>query len=125
MSKYVFDPTLYGFVPLTRAPELLRDYLALQSFVKIVETSTRGAYWYISCNHFDNKIGGDRWEFTSGVVNRGRPKIYHIDHRIYLGCITSQNYAKELLIHLLGTTTDSGTITYGRLRLKAESKLVE
>jgi hypothetical protein len=120
--KYEFDPTKYGFLPPDRIPAPLKEYLGKGSFVKVIAVSPDGSFWYTSAW----KYGGsdDRWVFTGGLYDTKRAEAYnegHTSHRDYSGCITSKEFAEQLLIHILGTTTNEGTLKYGAERLAAPS----
>lgn len=115
--NYQFDPTVYNFLPIKQMPVKLKEYLGLNSFVKIVETSPTGAFWYYECHRM---IGEHRWVISSGVSDK---RIS--GHTIYIGCITSKEYAETLLAHLMGTTMNSGVEQFGKKRLFVESIPVE
>ena len=126
MIKYVFDPESYGYRPPNRMPQSLKDFINKRSYVKII-AAIPGAFWYSSiCQPY----GDDRWEIMSGVFSRNsRNEPQHSSHTKYCGCITTASFAETLLLHLLGTTTDEGTLkhapdrVYGNsLRIKRKKK---
>ena len=124
-QKYKFDPTKFGYRPPKRMPKQLRDYLGSKTYVKVICTSEDGSFWYSACHQYGPS--DDRWYFLGGLwdANKMQPSGVrepgHVSHTDYTGCITSEKYAKTLLIHLLGTTTNEGTLKYGKERLAAES----
>lgn len=116
MKDYQFDPEKFGFLPPKKMPHVLREHLHKKAYVKVIAVSEQdGSFWYKSCNRMDD----DRWVFEGGLydVRRGD----HTSHKDYCGCITSEHYAKMLLIHLFGTTLNAGTLKYGKERLNAKS----
>lgn len=91
--KYEFNPEEYGFIPLGN------------TYIKYLPQDKRW-YWTMRRYSYD-----ERWEIRSGVKGDDREIIK------YLGCITSDEFAEILLIHVMGTTTNEGTLKYGPLRL--------
>jgi len=114
--KYVFDPTKYGFLPARKLPEAAKDYFHKKCFFKVIAVSG-DSFWYSACNLI--AIGDDRWVFNNGVYTKHDGS--HTHHREYCGCITSPEFAEMLLIHLLGTSTNEGTLKHGKERLEAQS----
>ena len=121
--SYVFEPEKFGFLPPKRMPKPLRGYLAKYAYVKVIAVSEDGSFWYEACSKYP--CNDDRWYFTSGLYDvkpgTGLRGDGHTSHQDYSGCITSESYAKELLAHLFGTTTNEGTLKYGNERLLAKS----
>lgn len=119
--NYQFDPTKFGFLPPEQTPAVLKHDLHTKSYVKVTGV-LNGAFWYTSCNQYCNT--DERWCFHSGVWS---PRNRNNDqpHTIYSGCITSDEYAEALLMHLLGTATNKGTLKYGKERLTKPSLKTE
>lgn len=116
--KYNFDPTQYGFLPSKRIPKCLKTCLHKKSFFKVICVSESGSFWYKSCYRTP---GFEVWTFVAGLY-RNEPSFQnHSSSQVYHGCITSSRFASTLLIHLLGTFTNKGTLKYGKERLKADS----
>lgn len=120
MKNYKFDPAQFGYLSPSHRPKVLREWGLIHehAFVKVICTSEDGSFWYSSCYKYPNS--DERWVFNSGLYNATREDC-STSHTIYSGCITSERYAKTLLIHLLGTTTNEGTLKYGKERLLAKS----
>ncbi len=110
--NYKFNPESFGYLPWQQVSEKLAGHVNKYAYAKVV-CSHDGSFWYSSCTkmHMD-----DRWEFESGLYS---PYGYSSCSRTYMGCITSKEFAEQLLIHLLGTTTNEGTIKYGTERMTA------
>jgi hypothetical protein len=122
--KYEFDPTKFGFLPPKKMPKDLKEVEAKYAFVKVICISGKndGTFWYTSCHKIAD--GDDRWRFSSGLFDVSRADQYdggHTRHSIYSGLISSDEYAKELLKHLLGTTRNESVVTDGAERLEAAS----
>ena len=113
-NDYQFDPTDYGFLPL---PDSFRDYWgAAKRWYKVIATGG-GNFWYVACTQ---PFGDDRWSFQkhSGAIGKelsGNP------HILYVGCVTSDEFARLLLIHLFGSDTNEGTTQHGTSRLNEVS----
>ena len=114
--KYTFDPTQYGFLPHSKMPKCLKPYLHKKAFFKVICVSESGSFWYTSC--YKNP-GFDVWTFVGGLYNAKND--HHSSSTKYFGCIASSRFASTLLIHLLGTFTNKGTLKYGKERLNANS----
>ena len=110
MSKYVFNPCDYGFLPPNKIPRRIKSFLGKNSFIKVICTSG-DSFWFTYCRKMSLD---DRWEFGDGANELPC-------HIIYSGCITSARYAKSLLTHLLGTPLNKYTLKYGKERLLATS----
>lgn len=114
-SKYQFNPLQYGFVEL-KEDNPIYDRMAKNSFIKVSARSD-DAFWYIVTNKMASCSGDDRWEFLSGVYSPKKDgEAYHHNNKQYMGCITSDDFAQLLLIHLLGTLSNEGTLQYGTER---------
>lgn len=113
-TKFVFDPTQYGFLPPKKMPRALKDHLHKKAFVKLI-VSLNGSFWYKACH----QLPDDRWKFVGGLYNDENDSV--TADTAYCGCITSPRFAEVLLIHLFGTTTNEGTLKHGKKRLRAES----
>lgn len=117
MNSYIFDPTQYGFLPSDQLPLSIADHFHKKCFFKVIAFHL-GSFWYLSCNKkFEHE---DEWEFTAGLINTTKQQQISSSTK-YRGCITSKEYAELLLIHLLGTSKNEGTLKAGFERLKSES----
>lgn len=106
---YCFDPLKHGFEPIQNYPELEFAYPIIDGyFVKIVCYDNYGGlvYWYKVISTLVGLKPDDRVEITYGVYDfrkskyerQSNPKVE------YLGLISSDQFAENLLKHLLGTT---------------------
>lgn len=116
-SKYVFSPLKHGFEPITNYPELGFCYPMIDGYyIKIVCYSDYGGlvYWY---NVLSTLIGlkpDDRIEIKSGVYDFRKPSEYGMQanpRTTYLGLVSNDEFAENLLKHLLGTTRNESLNT--------------
>lgn len=119
-SEYTFNPLDYGFATMPEAHA--GEYWGPSCFIKITHRS-EDAFWYTVCYKV---VKGDdrdhRWTFRHGLfdprkVERSGGSPWDSPSTTYKGCITSDDFAKSLLTHILGTTTNKGTLKYGPNRL--------
>lgn len=111
---FKFNPLDYGFQKMVKP---LIDYWGPKSYVKITNRNGK-AFWYTCCFKVVKSDDSDeRWEIHHGLYDPSRSDSFGSPSRIYMGCITSDEFAKSLLIHVLGTTTNEGTLKYGPRRL--------
>jgi len=102
---YKFNPSDYNFVEVDSN---LQEYTGSNTL--LVKIATHGnIYWFLACK--PNQYGEDRHHFISGMYDCDRNT--YSGHDVYIGCITSRDFAEQLLVHLLGTTTNEGTMKYG------------
>jgi len=118
MEPYTFDPLNFGFLAPKQMPKQIKDRYGNTTFCKVICTTEDGSFWYLCCYQMPHQ---DRWKFIGGLHDANNP-LNQPTHDEYMGCITSEDYAKALLTHLLGTTTNEGTLKYGPERLVAPSQ---
>lgn len=114
--SYKFNPLDYGYEPVEKFPEL-KGILSDKHFVKVVtiSNSERPTYWYSTCR--DMLLHGDeRWQFYGGAWQEGSENS--LGHSVYLGTISSHEFAESLLMHLMGTCKNSGVEDWGRQRFE-------
>lgn len=114
MKRYVFDPFEYGFEPIFKYPELLPFYNDL-SYVKILSFGDYDGlvYWYVVCRQLGHD---DRIEISLGSYDT-RPYAKNSPAKTtYLGLISNEKFAKNLLYHLFGTTRNESVQVEGRKR---------
>ena len=116
-SAYHFNPLKHGFEPITNYPELEFNFPMIEGYyVKIVCYSTHKelVYWYkVISNHVRLKPD-DRVEIISGSYNFSKPCEFGKQNtpRVeYLGLVTNDEFAKNLIKHLLGTTSNESIYT--------------
>lgn len=116
-NEYTFNPEDYGYEAAQCFPEL-KGLVGTASFIKVTAISScleRPTYWYSSCRKITE--GDDRWVFSSSSYQQGA-KEHSFGHQVYMGAISSPEYAELLLCHLFGTTKNSGVLEYGLARVK-------
>lgn len=102
MTSYKFNPLEHGFESISNYPELLK-YFNADNFVKVVAYGDYGGlvYWYMVCNPFTHD---DRIEFLGGAYDTREKASNSSGKREYCGLISNDEFARQLLMHLLGTT---------------------
>ena len=125
MKKYEFEfnPLDYGFRPVSEFPELMD---VGNTFIKITALGgkefNRTVYWYQEAT--PNTIVGaidDRWTIVSSSYDENRGQTQRPNRRVvYSGLISSDEFAKLLLMHLFGTTRNDSVVTWGAKRLKED-----
>lgn len=120
---YKFDPTKHGFEPISNFPELQYRFplnndvwfIKVVAYVKLLEP----VYWYHAISLSMALHGDDRIKIVSGAHDFRRPNEYEQQgtlHTNYMGLITSDEFAKELLTHLMGTTQNASVLVEGKTR---------
>lgn len=116
-SAYVFEPLKHGFEPITNYPELGFNYPMIDGyFVKIVCYADYGGlvYWYKVISTIIGLKPDDRIEIKSGSYDFRKPSEYGKQNNPsaeYLGLISNDEFAENLLKHLLGTTRNESLKT--------------
>ena len=114
---YRFNPENYGFVHVSKVKEL-DGILGSTTYVKYIAGERNNVMWYIAIRPMAMR-GDDRYEIYSGAFDFRRPEDGdNIRVRtVYLGLISNEAFAEDLLRHLLGTTTNDSVNTIGQERL--------
>ena len=121
-SAYVFDPLKHGFEPISNYPELGFNYPMIDGyFVKVVCYDNFGdlVYWYKIIYTLIGFDGDDRISISSGDYDFRKPNEYGKQSNPsieYLGLISNDAFAENLLKHLLGTTKNESLNTYSVTR---------
>lgn len=116
-KPYVFDPLKHGFEPITKYPELAFNYALIEGYyVKIVCYDNFGdlVYWYKTISTLIGFDGDDRIKISSGVYDFRKPSKFGEQSNPtteYLGLISNDEFAQNLLKHLLGTTKNESLNT--------------
>jgi hypothetical protein len=117
--EYTFDPTKFGFLPVQEFPELEHLY-GKTTFIKITcvggKEFDRPVYWYEACYNLGRD---DRWKFSSNSFDSARPNEETSGHQIYMGLISTEAFATDLLMHLMAASTNDSVLTHGKERLEA------
>ena len=109
--KYKFNPIEHGYEPISNFPELEYMFPLLDDkyFIKVVAYSDYSdlVYWYSVINLLGHD---DRIEITSLSYDWRNSNDYENQKqnsiKNYLGMITSDEYAKELLQHIFTPLTN-------------------
>jgi hypothetical protein len=111
MSKYKFNPLKHGYEPISTHPELSYRFPLMDDvwFIKIIAYDDLSGlvYWYSALSVSVGLPPDDRVHIVSGTHDFRRPAKYEKQSKIhtnYTGLISSDEFAKELLKHLFGTT---------------------
>src|SRR5690606_2751584 len=114
---YEFDPVSFGF---RRMPREFNDYWGNgEKWYKVTEKSD-SAFWFVVCRRVVSIGNDDRWKIQSAAAtNDASGRETTSDHVVFVGCITTQQFAEALLAHVMGTTINEGTVKHGRRRLES------
>jgi len=121
INNYKFDPLKHGFEPVSKFPELsyrfpMRDDVW---FIKVITYSTydgKLVYWYVALSLSVGLHPDDRVKITIHTHDNRKPNDHEkqgVSHTVYTGLISSDEFAKELLTHLFGTTQNDSVKTDG------------
>lgn len=116
-SAYKFDPLKHGFEAITNYPELSFNYPMIEGyFVKVVCYDNFGdlVYWYKVVSTVIGFDDDHRIEIKSGVYDFRKPSEYGKQSNPtteYLGLVSNDEFAENLLKHLLGTTRNESLKT--------------
>ena len=109
-SAYTFNPLNHGFEPISNFPEMKFNFPLIDGYyIKVVCYSNHGGlvYWYKVISTLIGFEGDDRIEVKSGLYDFRKPSEYGKQSNPkteYLGLVSSDEFAEQLLKHLLGTT---------------------
>ena len=113
-SRYCFDPLKHGFEPITNYPELGFNYPMVSGyFVKVICYGNHGdlVYWYLVLSILNPYLHDDyRVEIRSGSYDFRKPSEYGKQDNptiAYIGLISNDDFAENLLKHLLGTSSNA------------------
>lgn len=126
---YEFNPLNHGFDTITKFPELeyMFPMLPEKYFIKVISYN-KTSYWYDSICIGIGMIGDKRIKIKSGIHNfnlpdfdtTGKSQNWSAIHTQYSGLITSDEFAKTLLIHIFGTTQNESVETIGNERYESD-----
>jgi len=111
-SAYAFNPIKHGFKPIINFPELGFNFPMIDGYyIKVVAYDNFGdlVYWYKVISTLIGFGNDDRIKISSGVYDFRKPSEYGKQDNPtteYLGLISNDEFAENLLKHLLGTTTN-------------------
>lgn len=116
-NDFIFNPLKHGFEPITNYPELGFNYPMIDGYyVKVVAYSNYGdlVYWYIIISTHIGLKPDDRILIKNGVYDFRNPSEYGKQDNpttVYLGLVSNDEFAENLLKHLLGTTRNESLKT--------------
>lgn len=116
-SAYAFDPLKHGFEPITKYPELGFNVPMIDGyFVKVVCYANYGGlvYWYKLLSTLIGFKPDDRIQIWGGSYDFRKPSEYGKQGNPtteYLGLVGNDEFAENLLKHLLGTTRNESLDT--------------
>lgn len=122
MSKYKFNPLDHGYEPISKFPELAYRFPMKDDiwFVKVVCYGNYDGivYWYSAISLSVGLSQDDRIKILASVHDFRRDATYNAqgrmrDNVVYCGLITSDEYARQLLVHLFGTLYNESVETDG------------
>ena len=116
-TEYKFNPLDYGFEPVEKFPELSDpQWYGSDTSVKITAGSWYGrkVYWYLACrpNTHDDRVIFFSHSWDENEYDRWEKEICW-PKRIYSGLVSTDEFAKQLLYHLMGTAMNKGVYTDG------------
>lgn len=127
MKIYKFNPLDHGYESATKFPELEYQFPILDNwFIKVVCYANHQGlvYWYSAISLSVGMAGDDRVKIISGSYDTRKPNLYEVQGRTtvsYCGLISSDKFAKELLIHIFGTTKNDSVLTDGLERYEQDN----
>lgn len=117
---YNFNPKEFKFHEINKHPEIF-DFFGKDTFIKVTaeHKSEKGnIYWYLAIKKI--RDDDDRLNIYSGSFKENETvKEHQYPHKVYSGLISNDEFAKNLLIHLMGTTLNSGVHCHGILRFNS------
>lgn len=117
--NYEFNPEDYGYKHVSKFPELLQ-FFGNTTYIKIIAVGGseygRRVYWYSYC-YAIGCDGDQRKKIGSSSFDESRPSEFN-SRTTYSGLISTDDFAKQLLMHIFGTTQNKGVLKEGKERLE-------
>lgn len=108
---YSFDPLKYGFEPISNYPELQQFYGETTLIrITIYDNFNGLVYWYTTCRLLGHD---DRVEILSGAYDTRKGQRNDCGRTVYLGLISSEEFAEDLLKHLLAASNNDSVKVEG------------
>ncbi len=124
--EYEFNPEDYGYQHVSNFPEL-KELFGNTTYVKITcvggKEFDRLVYWYTACYSCGFRED-QNWKIMSGSHDSAQPEKYSYS-TCYVGLISTDDFANQLLMHIFGTTKNDSVIKEGKERLESRIKLEE
>lgn len=130
-ANYKFDPQKFGFEPASKFPDLAWNYGHCPEgkyWIKITavgdwEHFKRLVFWYNAVELNVGAGGDDRVRITGSSFDQNEVHQYlngeyPTSHQKYLGLISSDEFAKDLLCHIFGTVENRSVYKEGLERLR-------
>lgn len=120
--SYKFNPLEHGYAPMNTHPELEYAFPTNNSdwFIKVVAGNRDETYWYSALCLNIGLGDDDRVKIFSSLHTMNKNNDRNIIHTKYMGLISSDAFAKELLKHLFGTTRNDSVETIGLKRYEGK-----
>ena len=119
--NYQFNPEDFGFEHISNFPEL-GHLFGNTTFIKVIAIGSkdmgRAVYWYKYCSSSVGMHDDEKWKIGSAYFDEKERDNYRRLKDIYLGLISTEEFAKSLLCHLMGTTKNDSVLTHGKERLE-------
>lgn len=113
MHLYTFEPEYFGF---RKMPKQYEEYWGQGEQWYKVTNKSETAIWYTVCKLVNADGWDERWRISSAATTIGKIEDTS-SHVVFMGCISSQQFAKSLLIHVMGTCKNAG-VEEGRKRVE-------
>jgi hypothetical protein len=117
---YTFNPKDYGYEEVQEFPEIT-DQFGNTTYIKVIaiagKSSKRVVYWYSYCYLRTYLHNDDRWEIGSSVYDEAEPNKSNNSIR-YCSPITSDEYARQLLMHIFSALSNESVFGCGKERLE-------
>lgn len=122
---YKFNPLKYGFEPVDKFPELM-EHFGVRAFIKVSAVGEkkhfgRLVYWYIACYPLNPEMhSDDRIKIVShsfDIESKQNFTEFSRPTTKYNGLISTDEFAVDLLSHILGALPNSSVKEYGVHRL--------
>ena len=126
-KPYRFNPEQYGFEPVSKFPELNNgEWFGINTFIKVSAVGEkkmfgRKVYWYLACHLESGPLSSDLITFHEHAYSADKPAFgkFNEPRTVYKSTISSDDFAKMLLYHLLGTNMNKNVMTDGVKRFEA------
>jgi hypothetical protein len=120
MNEYEFNPIEFGYEYITEFPELAHLF-GNTTFIKVTaigdKSMGRAVYWYSYCYQYG--MSDQRWKIASSSFDENDSERSG-SHVVYNSVISTKEFAKNLLMHLFGTTKNSSVLIDGKERLEQD-----
>ena len=121
MSEYKFNPADYGYEPASLYPELsyILPIHRIDWFIKVIAYDESIKCYWFSAIRININTKDERVEIYSGshdFVEEDTGLSMGLNSS-YIGLISTDQFAKDLLSHIFGCITNNSVLKYGVERL--------